>query len=156
MMQTVKSKNKIQNVLTLKHSYQYYIKDIDKESSNYVDYKLYKSICTDFNKLLIESLVEDGKSFQVPYRLGILRIRKRKIDLNNLRPNFGLFNKTGIKTVHLNEHSGGFYGKYHWNKTSSIVKNKTIYSFIPTRANLRYLSKVIKEGGKPQVNKYFE
>lgn len=152
----MKSKNKIQKPFTLKHSYQYYIKDIDKDSSNYVEYKLYKEICVEFNKLLMKSIIEDGKSFQVPYRLGILRIRKRKIDYNNLKPNFGLYNKTGIKTVHLNEHSGGYYGKFHWNKTTSIVKNKTIYSFIPTRANTRYLTKVIKDNGRSQINKYFD
>lgn len=155
-MEIVKSKNKIQNPLTLKHSYQYYIKDVDKKSFLYIDYKLYKQICVEFNKLLIKSLIDDGKSFQIPYRLGVFRIKKRKTDLNNLRPNYDMYKKTGIKTVHLNEHSGGYYCKFHWNKTKAIVKNKTIYSFIPTRTNSRYLSAIVKEHGKPQINKYFE
>ena len=155
-MQIVRSKNKIQNSLTLKQSYQYYIKDIDETSIKYIDYNLYKAICTEFNKELIDYIVLEGKHFVIPYRLGILKIRKRKIDYNNLRPNFNMFNKTGIKTLHLNEHSGGFYCRYHWNKTTAIVKNKTAYSFIPTRTNLRYLSSVIKDKGREQVNKYFE
>lgn len=155
-MQVVKSKNKIQNSLTLKHAYQYYIKDIDKESKYHVEAKTYRSICEDFNKMLMTDIVEEGEFFHIPYRLGVLRIKKRKIDLNNLKPNFSLYNQTGVKTKFLNEHSGGFYCRFYWNKASVIVKNKFAYSFIPTRFNKRYLAHQIKELGRTQINKYFE
>ena len=156
MMLQVKSKNKIQNSLTLKHSYLYYIKDIEDNSKYNVDAKLYRNVCEDFNKLLTTAIVEEGEFFNVPYRLGTIRIKKRKIDLNNLKPNFSLYNQTGVKTKFLNEHSGGYYCRFYWNKAAVIVKNKFAYSFIPTRFNKRYLSHKIKELGRTQINKYFE
>lgn len=155
-MQVQKSKNKIQNSLTLKHAYQYYIKDIDESSKYHVTPRLYRDICEDFNKLIMAQIVEEGEFFNIPYRLGTLRIKKRKIDLNNLKPNFSLYNQTGVKTKFLNEHSGGYYCRFYWNKSSAIVKNKFAYSFIPTRHNKRYLASQIKQLGRVQINKYFE
>lgn len=150
------SKAKIQNPLTLKHSYLYYTKDLEEDSKYNVDYRTYRDICEDFNKLISEAIIERGEFFQLPYRLGILRIKKRQTDLNNLRSNFGLFNKDNIKSKFLNEHSKGFYCRFYWNKRiDTIVKNKTAYSFIPTRFNKRYLAKVLKEN-KNQINLYFE
>lgn len=155
-MEVMAAKNKIQGALTLKHSYIYYIKDIDKESKYYISAKLYRDICEDFNKLIMEDIIERGKFLHIPYRLGILRIKKRQVDLNNLKPNFKVFNEQDIKTKFLNEHSQGYYCRFYWNKgVDTIVRNKTAYSFIPTRFNKRYLAKVLKEN-KNQVNTYFE
>lgn len=157
MSEIKRGKNKIQNVLTLKHSYQYYIKDIDENSKYAVDYKTYRKICEEFNKELSNELLE-GYFFKMPYRLGTIRIKKRKIDFKNLKPDFGLFNNTegGLKNKHLNEHSDNYYCKYHWNKRyATIIKNRALYSFVPTRANKRALAKIIKS--EPlQINKYFE
>lgn len=156
-MGTLGTKNKIQNVLTLKHSYIYYIKDILDTSKYYIDYKRYRDICEDFNKMIMTDIIEEGYFFQLPYRLGIIRIKKRQVDLNNLKSNFGLFNEENIKTKYLNEHSGGYYCRFYWNKrVDTIVRNKTAYSFIPTRYNKRYLAKTIKEKGRDQINLYFE
>lgn len=154
----MKSPNKIQNVLTLKHSYLYYIKDISSTSKYNIEAKLYRDICEDFNKLLVESLINTGNSFTIPYRLGILRIKKRKINYNNLKPNFGLYNKSEgkLKNKYLNEHSGGYYCMFYWNKSLAVVRNKTAYCFIPTRHNKRSLASEIKVKGKELVNNYFE
>lgn len=151
----IRGKNKIQNVLTIKHIYQFYIKDIDRDSKYYIDYNKFRTICEEFNKELSIEILE-GYFFKMPYRLGTIRIKKRKIDITNLKPDFGLFNKSSLKNKHLNEHSGNFYVKYHWNKIqSAIVKNRAMYSFIPTRANKRTLAKLIKSDSL-QINKYFE
>ena len=90
----MKGKNKIQNVLTLKHSYQYYIKDISETSKYNIDYKTYRSVCEDANKLLSSMIVDEGFFFNIPYRLGLLRIKKKKINFKNLKPDFGLFNES--------------------------------------------------------------
>jgi len=154
-MSELRGKNKIQNVLTIKHIYQFYIKDIDRDSKYYIDYRTFRTICEEFNKELSSELLE-GYFFKMPYRLGILRIKKRKIDFNNLKPDFGEFNKSEIKNKHLNEHSNNYYVKYHWNKRfATLIKNRSLYSFIPTRANKRTLAKLIKSDYL-QINKYFE
>lgn len=154
----MKSPNKIQNVLTLKHSYQYYIKDISESSKYNVEYSIYRAICEDANKLLSQAIVEEGFFFNIPYRLGTIRIKKKKINFKNLKPNFGLYNETEgeIKNKHLNEHSGGYYCMFYWNKQSCVVKNKSAYCFIPTRANKRYLASAIKSRGRELINTYYE
>lgn len=157
-MSELRGKNIIQNVLTLKHIYQYYIKDISEESKYHLDYKTFRNICEEFNKELSKEILE-GYFFKMPYRLGTIRIKKRKVDLKNLKPNFGLYNETDgeYKNKHLNEHSNNYYVRYYWNKRiATLIKNKSAYSFIPTRENKRTLAKLIKENGISQVNKYFE
>lgn len=129
------------------------------ENSKYnVDYKLYRSICEDANKLLAKDIVDEGLFFVMPYRLGTLRIKKHKINFNNLKFNFGLYNETDgeIKNKYLNEHSGGYYCLFYWNKQNCVVVNKTAYCFIPTRFNKRKLAAELKEKGKELINSYFE
>lgn len=157
-MSELRGKNIIQNVLTLKHIYQYYIKDISKSSKYYQPYKIFRSICEDANKELSNEILE-GYFFKMPYRLGTIRIKKRKIDINNLKPDFGLFNKSeeSYKNKHLNDHSDNYYVRYYWTKrVETLIKNKSVYSYIPTRANKRELARRIKENTVNQINKYFE
>lgn len=131
---------------------------MSEKSKYYQDYKTYRSICEDANKLLSKEIIEGGYFFTVPYRLGTIRIKKHKINFKNLKPNFGLFNETDgeLKNKHLNEHSGGYYCMFYWNKQNCVVKNKTAYCFIPTRANKRELAAQIKARGKDIINSYFE
>lgn len=155
-----RGKNKIQKPLTLSHIYLYYIKDLEKDSKYYVNYRTFRDICEEYNKMISTLMVEEGYFFKVPYRLGTLRIKKNKVKVsyNNLKPDFGLYNKSGgkYKNKHLNEHSGYYYVKYHWVKVDAIIINKVTYSFIPTRYNKRYLAATVKKGGMLQMNKYFE
>lgn len=153
----IRSKNIIQSPLTLTHAYKYYQSTIDLSSKYNIPYSVYRNICQDANKELSRMIIEEGYFFKMPYRLGTIRIEKRKIDLNNLKPDFGLFNKTELKNKHLNEHSGNYYVRFYWNKKiATIVKNKSAYCFIPTRENKRTLAKLIKQNGMEQINKYFE
>lgn len=158
-MSDKRGKNVIQKPLTLVHSYQFYIKDIQPESKYNIEYKIYRSICEDANKLLMSQIIEDGWFFRMPYRLGVIRLKKRKVDFKNLKPDFGLFNKSSeeYKNKHLNDHSGNYYVKFYWNKKlATIIKNKTAYSFIPTRFNKRSLAALLKREGILQINKYFD
>src|SRR5690606_32617704 len=155
-----RGKNKIQKPLTINHSYTYYLKGVKEESKYNIDWKLYKLICGEFNKRIMKAIIEDGYFFKMPYRLGTIRIRKKENKLHQLRRNWGLYNTSNgeIKNKYLNEHTDNQYVRFYWNKLTrdSLVKNKTIYSFIPTRENKRYLSKLLKEYGIEQINKYFE
>lgn len=154
----MKGKNKIQNVLTLKHSYQYYIKDIPVTSKYNVEYSVYRSITEDFNKLLMSSIIDDGYFFNAPYRLGLFRIKKSKINFKNLKFNYNLYNTTEdkIKNKFLNEHTSNYYCRFHWNKQNCNIINRTAYCFIPTRTNKRYLASQLKARGKELINTYYE
>lgn len=153
-----RGKNYIQKPLTLLQSYQYYIKDIDKDSKYYIDYKTYRSICNIANKKIASQIIDEGAFFKLPYRLGTLRIKKNQINFDNLKPDYGLYHKSNkqFKNSYLNEHTANFYVRFHWTKAKdNLVKNKSAYSFIPTRHNKRYLSSLLKENGMNQMNKYF-
>lgn len=154
----MKSKNKIQNVLTLKQSYEYYIKDLLENSKYNIEYNLYRNICEDANKLLVKDIVEEGYFFNIPYRLGTIRIKKHKINFKKLKFNYDLYRKSNgtIKNMFLNEHSGNYYGLFYWNKQHCVVKNRTAYCFIPSRTNTRYLAKELKTKGKELINSYYE
>lgn len=142
------SKQDLTETLTLTHSYKYYIKDISALSKYNIDVKKYKDICTVFNTMLSDHIINEDAWINLPYRLGQLRIRKHKINLDNLKCDFGLFRKTGIKAKHLNEHSGEYYCRFYWNKTKCIVINKSFYSFIPSWTNKRTLASHLKKLGK--------
>lgn len=154
------TKNKIQKPLTLTQIYQYYIKDIDNNSKYNIDYKLFRKICEEFNKSISSLIIDSGYFFKIPYRLGTIRIKKGKVNVTSksLKMDFGLLNSSDgkYKNKHLNEHSGGYYVRFHWNKLDMIIKNKSLYSFIPTRFNKRALASIVKQDGVFQINKYFE
>lgn len=153
-----RGKNKIQNPLTIKHAYDYYLKDIKLGGKYDIDWPTYKKILGMFNKRMMENIINDGYIFNMPYRLGTLRIIKRENRLDNLKPDYGMYNSSDgeYKVRHLNEHTGNYYARFHWMKKNSIVINKTIYSFIPSRSNKRNLAALLKEKGLEQLNKYFE
>lgn len=154
-----RGKNKIQKPLVLKNSYEYYIKDIKLDSKYNVEWSQYKSILSAFNKECMRSIVEDGFIFKMPYRIGVLRIKKRQNNLDRLKFNYSLLNTSDNehKTMHLNDHTNNWYVRFYWAKSKEcIIKNKSIYSFIPTRDNKRYIATLLKEEGMNQMNKYFE
>jgi hypothetical protein len=119
-----------------------------------MDYRRYKEIVYEVNKRIMEG-VRQGEEFTLPYKLGSIRIKKQKINLNNLRIDFKHFNETGQKKKFLNEHTGGYYFFYKWDRTLTDIKNHFYYSFIPTRNNKKSLVKVLKSGEKGKRD-YFE
>lgn len=154
-----RGKNVIQNPLTITDIYKFYSSKHENSPSLSIDYKTFRAICNDANKIISKAIIDDGKLFKVPYRLGIIRIKKRQISFDNLKPDFGLYMKSNgeHKNKFLNEHTGNYYVRFFWTKMrDTIVKNKTPYSFIPTRYNKRYLASILKRDGILQVNKYFD
>ena len=154
-----RGKNKIQKPLGLNYAYDYYLKEIQLDSKYNIDWKTYKLILSEFNKSMMSAIIDDGYIFKLPYRLGTVRIKKRENNLNRLKPDWSTYNTSNkeIKNKYLNDHTDNQYVRFYWSKgKDTIIKNKTLYSFIPTRDNKRYLSKLLKTNGVEQINKYFE
>lgn len=155
-----RGKNKIQKPLTLVDSYNYYIKDTKLNSKYNITWEKYKEILKLFNTSMMSKIIDEGYIFKIPYRLGTIRIKKREADLTRLKANWGVFNKTDgeVLNKYLNEHTNNYYVRFYWSKNvDAVIKNKTIYSFIPSRANKRYLASLLTAStGKLQMNKYFE
>jgi hypothetical protein len=121
-----------------------------KEYDDFYDvgYKKYRSICENFNKLIIDEILLKAKEFKMPHRLGSLRILKKEMNYsagkNKLKINWQETNKHKKVVYHLNDHTDGFNYRWFWSKKNAIVKNKTIYSFQATRTNKRRLASLLK------------
>lgn len=103
---------RVRNAYTLTHIYKYYKRDIVNPESKYnVDYKTYRSICEQFNELVVDDIIDNAAEFKLPLRMGVFRIKLVKTNLNKLFLDYGHFNKTGEKAVHLNEHSNDYYAR---------------------------------------------
>lgn len=115
-----------------------------------VDKTLFISVAKDFlQELMEEQIIKSTYRYKMPYRLGILRIRKRtptrthgsqRIDWAKTKQ----LNKT---VYHMNHHTGKSYFKFHWEKGGAAYKhfrNRGIYMFKPARKNKRFLAAHIK------------
>lgn len=121
-----------------------------KKSKMQMDYKKFKSIALLLGDAIF-SYVLKGNFFQFPYKLGILRIAKRKMQLvdkdgkpKRLKVDFYNTKRLGKTVYHLNEHWGGCYGLYVW-RCGHIMDGKR-YSFKPIRDHKRAITQAIKNG----------
>tara|TARA_Y100001938_G_C8101512_1_gene442127 strand:+ start:639 stop:1103 length:465 start_codon:yes stop_codon:yes gene_type:complete len=124
--------------------YKKYKEDVIPELQ--VDKKLFRKICDDFNRMLIEEILLNSEEVRLPYRLGTVRIKKSKMkydDKNKLKIDWAASRKLGKRIYHLNDHTGGYKYRFYW--TKGIIKNITAYSFIPTRTNTRTLAGILKD-----------
>jgi len=142
-MTKTRGKGKIGKVLGLSDSF----KEFKKQNKDLnIDYKTYKSICADFNKASVDKILKDSSSFKLPYRLGKIRIQKKKMSFaskNKLSIDWVKSNKTGYRVYHLNDHRDNFRYKWYWEKKYINIPNETCYSFIATRTNKRDLARIL-------------
>jgi len=120
------------------------------------EYSLYKEIIDTFHKVLSHNLIHKGDRYKLPHRLGVLSIRKKKINPNKRMVDFAKTKKHGVTIYHNNYHSEGFYAFYFWDKAypQGTFRYKQLFKFVPTRYNKRTLSKNISENNS--INKYLE
>jgi len=153
-----RGKNTIQNPFTFKEMYCDYIKDKEKNSPYYISYKTYVKICSKYFKKIMEHVILKGDEFKMPFKLGKIAVKKKKMDLSKESTVLPIDWKNTLKygkiINHLNEHSSGYKYRFHWNKQKAIFINKTFYRFVPTRSNKRFLTEVIFN---PEINvDYYE
>lgn len=134
---------------SLNDVYDFYVERQKKKKRKHLKKKEFKSVAYMCNKLIIKEILK-GMQVSLPFTLGILRIVKRKTNPFNLKLDFKHYNETGQKKYHLNEHSDGWYGRWHWIKFNYRITNLFYYQFIPTDDNKRAMSKVffVKDGHK--------
>jgi len=117
-----------------------------------ITYTRFKKVLLALGEAIFEYILE-GHAFKFPYNLGILRVKKRKLTLNNtrmLRVDFAATKREGKTIYHLNQHSNGFYYKFTWKR--GYVKNIMKYSFVPVRKYKRLLAKEIIENQTDYVS----
>lgn len=129
-----------------KQAYDFYRKDCKDNKEKYVGRSQHWDICKKFNKMLSEAILE-GKHVKLPFGLGMIYIKKFKHAAKKFRFDYGEYNKTGKKLVHLNEHSDGFTGYWYWRKRDVRIAGVLAYSFKEVRANSRALAQIMKKEG---------
>ena len=112
-----------------------------------VDYATFAKVCQLHNRLLMSKVIEKGHNIRLPYRLGFIRVKKTKMDFKHVKFDYGEFNKTGIKSFFLNEHSDEYKARILWEKSKCIIPGKRPYCFQPTREWKRRLAAIMKSPG---------
>jgi len=138
-----------------------------------VTLRQYKETCYSFNSKLSDSIIKQSFEYKIPFRIGILRIRKNKqkfrivdgklkpkksmIDWYQTRyvlwkrlyPGKTLSELKQIKNKPLvmftNEHSNGEVMKWYWDKRYNKITNCRFYLFRPVKQNRLNLGKHIKD-----------
>ncbi len=138
---------------TLKDIYKTY-PHFAKKDKYYCTKNDFTNICKMFNVLISEQILETGKSFNTPYGLGKIRIKKFKP--NGKKLDYGLSKKLGKQIFHKNLHSQGLMGKFYWDKYRSPkhFTHRVLYVFRPTRTNKQSLTNCLVE--KNYITRYFE
>ncbi len=136
-----RTEGKIKNCLTIRDMYKFYKKTYDDT----LEYKEFSKIIKACNKELINQIVRESESIDLPYRLGRLQVarfeRSYKKPINKLAVNWKLTKEHGFRIYH---EDNNIY-KWCWNKRTAIVINKTGYKFTPSRFAKREVPKALKE-----------
>jgi hypothetical protein len=123
------------------------LKDFYNLYEGELTYNEFAKILKKVNKVIAVEILK-GISIKFPMRLGTFCIKKVKNNYKHLKFNYHVYNTTGVKTYHLNEHSKEFHGKWFWERILCNIIGHKRYCFIPSRGNKRALAKVMKtEGG---------
>ena len=136
---------------------------IDRTSSFYVSFSEYCKVLDAFNMCLRDEILFNSFDYNMPSRLGLLGIRKKKLTpwineegklINPLpidwKATMDLWEvdeeaKRLKKLVrHFNEHSKGFIAQWYYSTTKATYQWKSAYAFIPCRTAKLELSKILK------------
>jgi hypothetical protein len=122
--------------------YKFYKELVEKKDIKYqVSLQEFKMICHEYNKTIADLILNHSQIVKIPHRLGEIGIRKRKMNFDYLKLDFGHLRKTGEKRYH----SGEWVAKWHWSKKNCMVVNKRLYSFTTTDSNKKALAKIMLE-----------
>jgi hypothetical protein len=148
-----RGKNHIQSPYVFEDMYKEYIKDIAEDSPYYVTFKEYTAINNLFWKEISHNIIDEGRTFHMPFMMGDTYVEKVKLDYNNRLPiNWQLTTQLGKVIYNLNEHSQGYRYELKWNKHVCTFTNNYLFKLVYTRSNKRLLAKNIKS----KKNDYFE
>ena len=123
-----------------------------RDDSPTKDRNKYNTITKTFNELLMDAIIESGRYFYLPSRIGYLGVHKRSSKRKKPAPDFTGVWKGLPMRKHKNKHSESFYGKFDWIRGQFLSKYSNLYRFTPSRDNARKLAKGIKN--KNLIHKY--
>ena len=105
--------------------------------------------------LFIVNRIWEGNIVKLPEKLGTIEIRGKKVKpvineetglIEGVNKDWYNSKKYNTDIYLLNEHTQGVRYKYFWSKKNIYLKYKDIFNFVMSRANRRYLAKLLKNG----------
>ena len=129
---------------TLKDAYLLYKEAYGDTAS---DFKTYSAVVKSFNQRVMELILFEAFEFEMPYRLGSIRIKKSKTYFKpkNMKPDWKKTKELGQKVYHMNDHTNSFNFRFYWKKKNATFINKSMYSFTAARKNKRQLAALLKD-----------
>ena len=106
-----------------------------KKEERVLTYKEFRAVITQFNLKMIDKILT-GYEFRLPYRLGVLSIKKIQRRFDKPVINWGETKK--LKEQGIDElvyFTDDFYCRWYWQKRACQVTNKIVYFFKPTKDN---------------------
>ena len=134
-----------------------------KSTTNLVDIKDYIIYANEYNKFLMDKVLE-GNEITLPSRLGTLCIIGKKQNISfdengkvkGLAPDWvktkqlwdsnALLKEKKQIVYHTNNHTDNTRYKFFWSKQRILIQNKILYALRMTRDNKRKVHFLIKEG----------
>lgn len=165
--------------------YQYYrnqceFKGADKKNEFNVSYKQFSDVVNRFNNKLKNELIYNSCKFVLPYRIGSMYIKRKKVILRldeegnvikkGLIPDWKKTlelwkkvypgqSKEELKLIknkqvvyNLNEHTYGYRFFLFWSKKTSNIKNHGPYEFVFAKSNRRELARALRSN--PNITYY--
>lgn len=165
------TKNKINVHFTLKDSYKVYVKQCKDIGAKPSSYKVFMSFNKDINRDIHTSMIYENFEFHMPYRLGILSIKKNKpkakideegnVNLSSLgvdwcstkkywseiypgkTPDELKLIKNKTLVYYENKHTDGYKMMHHYDKRTAIFNGKNLFQFRATREYMREIKKAV-------------
>lgn len=128
----------------LKEAYKLYKIEKAKTKEKPVRFSTFIKICELANKEIVERCLE-GDTVNFPHGVGMLSIKKRKTNYNNLKIDYKATAEEGKKIYHTNLHSDGYYALFVWKKNLFSIHNAYWYKFKIAWGNKSKVAKVLKE-----------
>lgn len=141
---------------TIREFYKSYCEYVKDNPLYQVDYKVFRSILTEYFKHIRDEVIEEGKEIKFPCRLGsfcIVKHKPKNFNSSSLRIDFHATKEAGKIIYHINEHSDYYKYRYFWSKYSCNVPNKSKYQLIATRENKRRLAQIIKNNERDYIER---
>lgn len=143
-MNRKRSKGRLPKSITLKDIYKFY-KEEQKKRNRIVLSKIeFVKTCKDYCFIAKEKAVEEGEEIVFP-TMGKLKIVKTENDFTKIPQNKWPIDWKKTKELGYKVYFTDDY-KYHilWDKSTCLVKNKTLFKFISCRGIQRQLKEAIK------------
>jgi|688.fasta_scaffold48943_11 hypothetical protein len=160
-MKTNRAKNKIQVDYSISDFYKYYMKN--KTTKNKYERPVCNKIIKEYHKKIMDKMRNENFIYRLPFGIATIRIKKYKkkiklldngnVDTKSLTINWKATrdlwkNNPELKEkkkfiYYTNVHTDGFQYKYYFDKTTTRLKNMSVYYFNASRFNNRALGDLL-------------